>query len=136
MTSYVVTLYKLFLGEQDTTTGHYQVGYTIHSIEMPVFPAGTRIGLSNGYYTRYSMTGFTEYNVDEGDVVLDGLGRYYKVLSLKPWSVGDELAFYECELEQQASFPFIAGFFGFEDTEHETIGCGFEDGFERGYFAL
>jgi hypothetical protein len=136
LTSYVVTLYKLFLGDQDTTTGHYQVGYTIHTVEMAIFPRGTAINLGNGYYTRYSQTGFTEYSVDEGDVVLDSFGKYYQVLSLKPWTSGDELAFYECELEERANFAFISGFFGFEDLEHGTIGYGFEDGFERGYFAL
>ena len=33
-------------------------------------------------------------------------------------------------------FPFIAGFFGFEDNDHGTFGGMFEDGFERGQWAL
>jgi hypothetical protein len=136
LTSYVVTLYKLFLGDQQDPTGHFQLGYTIHTIEMAIFPRGTAISIGTGYYTRYSQTGFTEYNVDEGDVVLDSFGKYYQVLSLKPWTSGDELAFYECELEERPVFPFIAGFFGFEDLEHGTIGYGYADGYERGYFAL
>ena len=135
--SYTVTCYRLFLGDQDSTTGHYRRGYTIHSIVAPIFPSGTSLTIGNmGYYTRYSFTGFTEYDVTEGDVILDSFGRYFEIRNLKPWTNGDQFAFYELELEEKPVFPFLAGFFGFEDLTHGTIGGMFEDGFERGTWAL
>lgn len=139
MSEYTFTLehYKLFLGDQDSVTGHYKKGFTIHTIEMAVFPTGTTLNLGGmGYYhTRYAHTGFTEYDVDEGDVEYDATsGRYVQILSRKPWPSVGQISFYECELEELEVFPFLSGFFGFEDTEHGTVGYGFEDGFERGYW--
>jgi hypothetical protein len=89
-----------------------------------------------GYYTQYDWTGFTEYDVDDGDAILDKFGRYFEIKSLKPWTNGDQFAFYELELEELNVFPFISGFFGFEDLDHGTLGGMFEDGFERGQWAL
>jgi len=140
---YTVTLYKLFLGDQSTTPPyHFQIGYTIHSIVAPVFPRGTFVNTGNlVYYTQYDFTGFTEYDVNEGDVTLDKFNRYYEIKSMKPWTNGDQFAFYELEVEEKPVFPFLAGFFGFEDAEHfvptpEHSTGAFEDGFERGYWAL
>jgi len=132
-----VTLYRLFLGDQDSTTGHYRKGFTIHSVSVIVFPAGETVILGNlGYHTVYTETGFTEYDLLEGDVILDGLGRYYEVKAYKDWCSQGEVSFRECQLERLVNFPFLAGFFGFEDEEYGLIGFGFEDGFERGYWAL
>jgi hypothetical protein len=136
MVSYTVTLYKLFLGDQQDPTGHFQLGFTIHTITSRIFPKGTSINLGNGYYTRYSLTAFTKYVVDEGDVIMDTFGKYYDVLSVKTWSNGDVAVYNELEVEERPNFPFLAGFFGFEDMDHGTPGGMFEDGFERGYFAL
>jgi hypothetical protein len=136
MTDYTVTLYKLFLGDQDAVTGHYQVGYTIHSAEVAIFPRSEAPYFTGiGKYTHYSFIGFTEYNLEEGDVILAQDGRYYEVRSVPPWTPNN-LSFFALGLELLEVFPFIAGFFGFEDLEHGTIGFGFEDGFERGWFAL
>ena len=137
MTSYTVTLYKLFLGDQDTTTGHYDMGYTIHSISCALFPSGGAFNFGSlGFHTVNGSVGFTEYDVDEGDVILDGFGKYFEVKSLKPWTSGNTFSFYELDLVEKPDFPFIAGFFGFEDATHGTYGGQFEDGFERGYWAL
>jgi len=133
-----VTLYRLFLGDQDSTTGHYRKGFTIDTITEVHFPRGTAISVGAlGYYTRYEWTGFTDNEaLDLGDVVLDSFGRYFEVQSKRPWHIADQQIVYELEMEQLAVFPFLAGFFGFEDEEHGLIGYGFEDGFERGYWAL
>ena len=146
MTNWEVTLYKLFLGEQGTTTGHYEMAYTTHSISMAVFPAGASFNFGTlGYHTVYTSTGFTQYNVQEGDVVLDSFNKYYKIVSYKDWTIGSEVQFRECQLERMRHlergggslepYPLIdvSEFFGFEDESHGTVGGMFEDGFERGY---
>ena len=135
--SYAVTLYKLFLGDQQDPTGHYRPGYTIHSITCAIFPKGTALSFGSvGMYTKYDFTGFTAYDVTEGDVILDEFEQHYPIKSLTPWTVGNQFQFYELELEEKPVFPFLSGFFGFEDTEHGEIGYEFEDGFERGTWAL
>ena len=127
----------MFLGDQDTTTGHYKVGYTIHTIEMPIFPAGSTFSNTvMGFHTINTETGFTLYDVTVDDVVLDQFGKYHKIIGSKDWATGDTLHCRECGLEGMKDFPFAAGFFGFEDVGHGTIGYEFEDGFERGYWAL
>lgn len=135
--SYTVTLYKLFLGDQDSVTGHFRQGYTIHSIEVAVFPSGGTFNFgSMGYHHVYGAVGFTEYDIDEGDVIFDSFSRHYMIKARKPWTTGDQFQFYELELEELSVFPFLSGFFGFEDVEHGEIGFEFEDGFERGTWAL
>ena len=132
-----LTYYSLFLGEQDSVTGHYQRGFTIHSIVAYIYPRNTAINLDGLRYTRYGYTMFTEYEVTEGSVAYDAeMGRYFEILSKKPWPATGDLEFYECEVEEMTNFPFIAGFFGFEDEAHGLTGYGFEDGFERGYWAI
>ena len=137
MTGWVCTLYKLFLGDQDSVTGHYQKGFTIHSVEVPIFPAGSTVILGDlGYHHVSTETGFTEYDILEGDVILDNLDRYFECVAYKDWVSSDGLEFRELQLERLHVFPFLSGFFGFEDEDHGTIGYGFEEGFERGYWAL
>jgi hypothetical protein len=135
MTSYNVTLYKLFLGEQDSVTGHYQRGFTVHSVVMAIFPRGTAFSFNGiGYYTRYDKTGYTNYDLYEGDIILDSFGKYYTIKSLKPWTQGDQFLFYECELEESPYFslPTSASLFiGFEVITEGVM--EFETGFERGY---
>ena len=136
---YTMTLYKLFLGDQDSTTGHPDRGYTIHSITCYVYPQGGSFNFGvMGYHSTYGAVGFTEYEVDIGDVILDSFGRYYQIRSEpKEWVNGDVFCFYELDLERLTDFPFLSGFFGFEDEDHGTLGYGFEDGgFERGHWAL
>lgn len=135
--SYSVTLKKLFLGDQDTTTGWYQRGFTIHSITGTKYPAGTSFDFgASGRHTTYTETLITQYEVNEGDVIEDAFEKNYDVTAVKEWAIGDQLQFYEVSMIENPLFPFLTGFFGFEDTEHETIGYGFEDGFERGTWAL
>ncbi len=135
--SYTVTLYKLFLGDQDSVTGFFRQGYTIHSIEVAIFPSGGTFNFgSMGYHHVYGAVGFTEYDVVEGDVIFDTFDRYYMIKARKPWTSGDLFRFYELELEELSVFPFLSGFFGFEDVEHGEIGYEFEEGFERGTWAL
>jgi hypothetical protein len=136
MVSFGVSLYHLFLSsDRNSTTGWYNRGYSVCTLDMAIFPRGTSISLAP-YYTRYSLTGFTEYNVDEGDVVFDTLGKYYQVLSVKPWCWGDKLSYFECELEEIPYFALPTSealFYGYEDVDHGTIGSGYGDEFERGY---
>lgn len=132
---YSVTLYKLFVGDQQSPHGHFQPGYTIHAIIEAHFPMGTMIH-DIQRYTQYNQTGFTEADVDEGDVILDSFGKYYVIKARTMWPNGDQFGYYELELEELAVFPHLSGFFGFEDMDHGTIGGMFEAGFERGEWAL
>jgi len=135
--SWVVTLYRLFLGDQDSVTGHFRPGFTIHAVKAAIFPEGGSWSFPMiGWHTVNNAVAFTEYDLDEGDVLLNALGQYYTIKSKKKWAVGDQLKYVEHSVEEMKNFPFLAGFFGFEDLTHGTIGCGFEDGFERGSWAL
>jgi len=133
-----VTAYKLFLGDQSTTAPyHYRRGYTIHTITAAVFPSGGTFNFGAlGYHTVYGCVGFTQYDVLDGDVLFDGDSNYLQIKTRKRWPEFGTFQFYEIELEKLTHFPFLAGFFGFEDTEHGEIGYEFEDGFERGTWAL
>jgi hypothetical protein len=135
--SFTATFYALFLGDQDSVTGHYQRGYTIHGITVYIFPSGGAWSFGDfGYYSTNNSVAFTQYSVDEGDVILDGFNNYYLIKQIKDWTIGDQLQFKELNLEKLAVFPFLSGFFGFEDEDHGTVGGMFEDGFERGAWAL
>ena len=136
-TDWTVTLYKLFLGDQETTTGHFKPGYTIHTIEAAIQPNGGswNFGVS-GYIATNNAVSFSGYIFDEGDVLLNQLGQYFMVKLVKKWAVGATLKFVVYELEEWKNFPFLATFFGFEDWEHGTVGGMFEPGFESGYWAL
>lgn len=134
-----VTLYKLFLGDQSTSPPyHYQRGYTIHSITVAVFPNGGTFNFGAlGYNTVYGCVGFTQYDVNEGDVIYySDAEAYYQIKGLKRWPEVGTFQLYELDLEKLNVFPFLSGFFGFEDEEHGTLGYGFEEGFERGTWAL
>ena len=89
-----------------------------------------------GWHSINSSVAFTEYDLDEGDVLMDAFEDYYAIKSKKKWKVGDQLKYAQHSVELLDNFSFLSGFFGFEDTEHGTIGYGFEDGFERGTWAL
>ena len=139
MTAPTQTLYKLFLGDQKTSAPyHFQVGYTIHSVRCYIFPTGGSFSFGSlGYHTTNSGVAFTEYNVNEGDIILTALEDYYEILQIDKWPNSDgSLAFYALKIEEMVNFPFISGFFGFEDEEHGTIGSGFESGFQKGQWAL
>ena len=143
MTAPTQTLYKLFLGDQQTSAPyHFKEGYTIHSAGIYVYPTGGSFSFGSlGYHTTNSGVSFTKYNTQEGDVIYTNLEKHFLIKAIKAWPNSDgSLAFYEVGIEEMPNFPFIAGFFGFEDWDHgttATIGAGmFEDGFERGYWAL
>jgi hypothetical protein len=137
MPSALVTYYNLFLGDQDSVTGWFRKGFTIESVEMAIVPNGTIQMLTGmGYYGRHNAEGLTNYDVKKGSIVKDGYGVHYLIVGIQPFKWLNKFVYNACDLEELADFPFIAGFFGFEDTEHGTIGYEFEDGFERGYWAL
>lgn len=136
-TNYTVTLYGLFLGEQDSVTGHYRRGFTEHTITCAIFPEGGIFNFGQlGMHNVNDAVGFTEYTVDEGDVIRDSFDRYYQIKTLKKWTQGNRFQFYELGIEELAAPLYLGGFFGFEDDEHIIIGCEFEDGFERGRWEL
>jgi hypothetical protein len=137
-TSAVVTYYNLFLGDQDATTGWFRKGYTIESVTMAVVPKGTITAMTGlGFYARHDAEGFTNYSVRTGGYIKDAFDRYYLIRAMQPLVWLNRFVAYACDLEEATDFPFTAGFFGFEDDEHSAdAGCEFEDGFERGYWAL
>jgi hypothetical protein len=137
VTSFQLTLYSLFLGNQDADTGWYRKGYVIKYARVAIIPKGvmhTVTGL--GYYSRHDALGLTQYEIKVGDTLKTTLGAHYLVVNREPFTWADKFVYYALDLEEQHDFPFIAGFFGFEDAAHGTVGGMFEDGFERGYWAL
>ncbi len=135
--SFNVTLYTLFLGEQDSVTGQYQRGFVICTIKVAIIPKGnSRMLMAVGKYSRLDAVGFTNYEVSEGDIILDAQGDYWTIEGKKPFSWGSIFYYYDLDLSKLTVFPFISGFFGFEDMEHSGGIGEFEDGFERGYWAL
>ena len=134
-----LTLYSLFLGDQDTTTGWYRKGFVYQTITGVVQPrGGSRALLAAGKYSTLKGVLYTNYEVQRGDVVKDEFGNYWEIEEKQPWTVGNEFDHYECDLTKLTHFPFTAGFFGFEILVGSlgSVTQGFEDGFERGYWAL
>jgi hypothetical protein len=131
-------LCKLVLMDRDDTTGHYHSAYSSGSIIMKIYPAGSQVNFAGTInYTRHTFTGFTEYNVDEGDVVKNDSNEYFKILSRKEWPASGDLEFYECELQKIPYFSLPTSetlFYGYEDVDHGTIGDGYADGYEHGYY--
>lgn len=136
--SFQVTYYNLFLGDQDGTTGFYQKGYVTEAVTMAIIPRGNTAILSGlGLYSSHDAVGLTNYAVKIGGVVKDAFGDYFEIQGLSPHKWGNVFGYYACDLKKLQDFPFIAGFFGFEDDAHSGYaGAEFEDGFERGYWAL
>lgn len=140
MASFQVTLYSLFLGAQDTETGWFQKGYIIQTVTMAVIPKGSTHFLSGlGYYSRHDAVGFTNFTVKVGDYIKDSFDTHYLIVGLQPHTWGNVYAYTACALEEAMDFPFISGFFGFETYRYVSslsTGEEFEDGFERGLWAL
>jgi len=137
MASFVVTYYNLFLGDQDAVTGWYQRGFTSEAIRMAIIPKGNVQVLSGlGLYSRHDAVGLTNYDVETGSIVKDAFDTYYLIVGLQPHKWGNEFVYFAVDLEELTDFPFISGFFGFEDTATGTVGYEFEDGFERGNWTL
>jgi hypothetical protein len=138
LTDYTVTMYKLFLGDQQTEPPfHYQRGYTIHSAYGLLFPDGGSWSFGNaGWISTNEATFFSGYILSAGDVILDAFGRYFAVKRKHEWAQGSKLRYIAYFCEQLATFPFLSGFFGFVDEEHTTSDTWFGDGFFHGYFAL
>jgi hypothetical protein len=136
--SFTVTYYNLFLGGQDGTTGWYQKGYVTESITMLIVDKSNSRMLSGlGLYSRHDAVGLTNYAVKIGGVVKDTFGEYYQIMGMLKHTWGDQFGYYACDLSKLVDFPFISGFFGFEDDAHSGYaGSEFEDGFERGYWTL
>lgn len=136
--SFTVTYYNLFLGDQDSVTGWYQRGFVTESITMAIIPKGSIQILSGlGLYSRHDAVGLTNYDVKSGCIVKDAFDTYYLIIETIPHKWGNQFVYYACDLEELTDFPFISGFFGFEDDEHSGFaGTEFEDGFERGNWTL
>jgi hypothetical protein len=128
------------LGDQDSVTGWYRKGYVIAYAKVAVIPKGNRQALSGlGFYSRHDAVGITEYEIKVGDSLKDAFGAYYLVVGREPFKWGDKFVYYALDLEEMHDFPFLAGFFGFESYRYvDTLSDGeeFEDGFERGFWAL
>ena len=133
-----VTYYNLFLGDQDAVTGWYQKGYTIESVVMAVIPKGNVQLLSGlGLYSRHDAVGLTNYDVETGSIIKNQDDIYYLVVGIEPYYWGNTFGYNACDMRVLTDFPHISGFFGFEDDAHsDDAGAEFEEGFERGYWAL
>ena len=89
-----------------------------------------------GWHTINNSVAFTEYDLEEGDVLMDAFEDYYAIKSNKKWTIGNQLKYAQHSVELLDTFPFLSGFFGFVDEEHTTSETWFGDGFMHGYFAL
>ena len=98
-----VTLYTISLGSPDAKTGIPAITYSAGTtIEMPIFSkAAQQMLLGSGIYVRLDAVGLTKTTVHEGDRILDRLGNYYAVISIKSNPVGDLLIYNEVALVLQ-----------------------------------
>ena len=131
----------MHLGDADATTGAYVRTWTYHSIVMFIFPRGAGSGYGTlGFRGKLDATGYTQYDVTMGSVVMDAIGKMWMIASdPQPWCQGDEVRFYSVDLKQMYEVPFPvtapedegdSHFYGFERIDD---GHMFEDGFERGW---
>jgi hypothetical protein len=137
--SFTVNYYSLFLGNQDSVTGQFQKGYVPESIRMAIVPKAFVSRLSGlGLYSRHDAVGITNYEVRVGCIVQDTHGTYYEIMSRQPHTWGDQFGYYSVDLRERRDFPFITGYFGFEIIAGTmtNITVGFDEHFERGYWAL
>jgi len=142
--SFNVTIYRLVLGNQDATTGHYKRGYTLLSGDMVIFPPGTGVNISgHGIYAGRDSVGITNLQIYEGDCIKDSQSIIYRVVGVKPHTWGDTFVFYSVALKEILALDLLVpesgtspsgdpNFFGFESITSGTV--EFESGFERGFF--
>jgi hypothetical protein len=115
MADYTVTLYTLFLGEQDSDTGKYQKVYSVLSAEVAILANGTiQRTTGMGFYGRHNAEGFTEYEIDIGDVLKDEFSKHYMVVGRKPLVQGNQFVAYALDLEEILDWPHVEGVYGFE----------------------
>ena len=70
-----VTVYKLDLGDYDSTTGVPARTYTSVSARVAVVPKGTSLRVFGfGYYGANDAEGITAYEVNEGDIIVNVYG--------------------------------------------------------------
>lgn len=136
---FTVTYFIMTLGDADATTGQYKRGFTPTSITMVIIPKGSSVLLSGmGYYARTDGLGLTNYNVSEGDIVLDALGNYWQIMARRPEMWGNVFVMYSCDLARMIGASFIYTevpadtYYGFEKISETDL---FEDGFERGFYS-
>ena len=94
-----VVLYTLTLGAQDAITGLYACNYVGSVIAVLLEPLNVTIintGVGKVAVERY--TGYSKVAVNEGDVIVDVRGNTYKIISCKPFTVGDQTVYTEYEL--------------------------------------
>jgi len=95
-----VTHYTLTLGDQNATTGLYAKTFSAGTtIEMPICSKSAQQQLTSiGIYVRADHTGFTKTAVNDGDEIKDSEDHYYRIDTVKPHYVGDQLVYYEAGL--------------------------------------
>ena len=108
-----VTVYKLDLGDYDSTTGVPARTYTSVSARVAVVPKGTSLRVFGfGYYGANDAEGITAYEVNEGDIIVNVYGStsvhgYWQVMTKQAVVIGNVLEGYFLGLRKLLFLPFI-----------------------------
>jgi len=103
--SAMVTWYELSLGASNSTTGWFNTTYRTDTVEMLIVPRGQSLAhLGLGYHSVSDATGYTQDpRVQVGDKVATLL-KTYRILHIDPWSIGDVVYYYACDLKEIVSY--------------------------------
>lgn len=134
--SFLVTAYRLTLGEYDSVTGVPARQFTSTTVSIVIGTKGSPIMFQGGmHYARTDALGITNADLDEGDFLKDSYSttdiNYWYVSARRPVVVGNVFVAYELDLAHAPCLPFVvlSGDFGFETITPGVL--EFEEGFER-----
>ena len=107
MSSFDVTRSRLVLDARDPVTKWCNTDRTATStIECMIRPKGavfTSMGI--GYYAKYEHTGYTDFEIFEGDYITDANGSTYEVSTREAEWWGDSFGFYILNLRLITPYP-------------------------------
>jgi hypothetical protein len=108
--SSTVTIYPLVLGGVDSETGWYAKSYGLGTQISCVIldkAASNTVLRPLGLYTEYTHAGFTQADLNEGDIIKDYVGVLHRVRNYTPRVVADQLVFLDLDLELMETFRFL-----------------------------
>ena len=138
--SFLVTVYKLSLGEYNSVTGIPARGYTPTSAEVIIAEKGGAVARHLGIYSSADASALTKYDIDEGDIIMDNYDsenpRFWLVLGRTSQTIGSTFIYYMLNMSrmERPNFHILStSLYGFEVISDSLR---FEEGFERLYLTL
>lgn len=108
--SSTVTFYALALGAVDAVTGWYAKSYALGvAISCVILDksASNQVLRPLGLYTEYKHAGFTQADINQGDIIKDYVGALHRIRNATPRVIADKLAYQDLELEQIEVTPCL-----------------------------